>query len=80
MYRSGERHEAVYHRRVEWASVFRTLGVEALRMEWEFNNARFAEMDDEFPEFSFAEALLPTEKVARHRSSDVSDCLRELIA
>jgi len=56
------------------------LGREALQMEWEFNRqAGFTEDDDELPSFFYNEALAPTGKVARHRSSEVNQALRKLL-
>ncbi len=56
------------------------LGLEALRMEWEFNKqAGFGEKDDELPAFFYAEALAPTGKTARHHSAEVNRRLRELL-
>jgi len=61
-------------------SFIQTLGLEALRMEWEFNRAAgFTEGDDELPEFFYTEALAPSGKTARHRSAVVNRRLRELI-
>jgi len=58
-----------------------TLGLEALRMEWEFNKAAgFTEKDDELPEFFYTDALAPSGKTARHRSAEVNRSLRELLA
>ena len=63
------------------ASFIKTLGREALRMEWEFNRqAGLTEADDELPEFFYQEPLAPTGKVARHRSAEVNRRLRELMA
>ena len=62
-------------------SFMQKLGLEALRMEWEFNKAAgFTEKDDELPEFFYAEALAPTGKTARHHSTEVNRRLRELLA
>jgi len=63
------------------ASFMRTLGMEALKMEWEFNRAAgFTEKDDELPEFFYTEPLAPTNRVARHHSADVNRSLRLLLA
>jgi aldehyde:ferredoxin oxidoreductase len=62
-------------------SFIQKLGLEALRMEWEFNKAAgFTEKDDELPEFFYAEALAPTGKTARHHSAEVNRRLRALLA
>jgi aldehyde:ferredoxin oxidoreductase len=61
-------------------SFIQMLGLEALRMEWEFNKAAgFTEKDDELPEFFYAEALAPSGKIARHRSAEVNRSMRELL-
>jgi len=63
------------------ASFIPKLGLEALRMEWEFNKAAgFAEADDELPAFFYTEALAPSGKTARHHSAQVHRRLRELLA
>ena len=63
------------------ASFIKTLGREALRMEWEFNKAAgLTEADDELPEFFYTEALAPSGKTARHRSAAVNRRMRELLA
>jgi aldehyde:ferredoxin oxidoreductase len=63
------------------ASFIEELGRDALRLEWEFNKeAGFTEDDDELPEFFYTEALTPTDKVARHRSAEVNEHLRKLMA
>jgi aldehyde:ferredoxin oxidoreductase len=63
------------------ASFMKTLGMEALKMEWEFNKAAgFTEKDDELPEFFYKEALAPSNKTARHYSTEVNRRLRELLA
>jgi len=60
---------------------YKQLGLEALRMEWEFNKAAgFGEADDELPEFFYAEPLAPSGKAARHRSAEVNRSLRALLA
>ena len=62
-------------------SFLQKLGLETLRLEWEFNkDAGFTEKDDELPEFFYAEPLPPTQKTARHRSAEVNRRLRELLA
>jgi aldehyde:ferredoxin oxidoreductase len=62
-------------------SFMEQLGLETLRLEWEFNRAAgFTEKDDELPEFFYAEPLPPTQKTARHRSAEVNRRLRELLA
>jgi aldehyde:ferredoxin oxidoreductase len=62
-------------------SFFRALGLEALRMEWEFNKAAgFGEADDELPGFFYTEALAPSGKTARHHSAQINRRLRELLA
>jgi aldehyde:ferredoxin oxidoreductase len=62
-------------------SFMQKLGLETLRLEWEFNKAAgFTEKDDELPEFFYAEPLPPTQKTARHRSAEVNRRLRELLA
>jgi aldehyde:ferredoxin oxidoreductase len=63
------------------ASFIPQLGLEALRMEWEFNKAAgFTEKDDELPEFFYTDALAPSGKTARHHSTEVNRRLRELLA
>ena len=50
-------------------------------MEWEFNRqAGFTEEDDELPAFFLEEPLAPSNKVQRHRSAEVNQALRELLA
>jgi aldehyde:ferredoxin oxidoreductase len=62
-------------------SFMKTLGLEALKMEWEFNRqAGFTEKDDELPDFFYAEPLAPSNKSARHRSAEVNQSLRALLA
>jgi len=62
-------------------SFMQTLGLETLRMEWEFNKAAgFTEKDDELPEFFYAEALAPSNKTARHHSAAVNRRMRELLS
>jgi aldehyde:ferredoxin oxidoreductase len=62
-------------------SFMQALGVETLRMEWEFNRAAgFGEKDDDLPEFFYTEPLAPTQKTARHRGAEVNKRLRELLA
>jgi aldehyde:ferredoxin oxidoreductase len=61
-------------------SFMKTLGMEALKMEWEFNKqAGFTEKDDELPEFFYNEPLAPTNRAARHHSGEVNRALRELL-
>jgi aldehyde:ferredoxin oxidoreductase len=56
-------------------------GVEAIRMEKEFNKAAgFTEVDDELPEFFKQEALAPSDKIARLHAPEVNVALREVIA
>jgi aldehyde:ferredoxin oxidoreductase len=56
------------------------LGLEALKLEWEFNKAAgFTEQDDDLPEFFYAEPLPPTGKTARHRSAEVNRSLKDLV-
>ena len=63
------------------SSFFKQLGMEALRLEWEFNRAAgFSEADDELPSFFYDEPLPPSGKAARHRSTEVNRTLRELLA
>jgi aldehyde:ferredoxin oxidoreductase len=62
-------------------SFMRTLGMEAIKMEWAFNRAAgFTEKDDELPEFFYTEPLAPTNRAARHHSAEVNQSLRELLA
>jgi aldehyde:ferredoxin oxidoreductase len=62
-------------------SFFQALGLEAVKMEWEFNKAAgFTEADDELPALFYTEALAPTGKTARHHSGQVNRRLRELLA
>ncbi len=63
------------------AGFYRRLGLETLRDEWEFNTlAGFTEADDELPDFFYDEQLPPTGKKARHRSREVNESLRKLVA
>jgi aldehyde:ferredoxin oxidoreductase len=63
------------------ASFMRTLGLEALKMEWEFNRAAgFTEKDDELPDFFYSEPIAPTNRAARHHSAEVNRCLDQLLA
>jgi aldehyde:ferredoxin oxidoreductase len=63
------------------ASFMRTLGMEALKMEWEFNRAAgFTEKDDELPDFFYSEPIAPTNRAARHHSAEVNRCLDQLLA
>jgi aldehyde:ferredoxin oxidoreductase len=51
---------------------FEALGRETLKLEREFNRrAGFTEQDDELPAFFYAEALPPTNHVARFHAADV---------
>ncbi|MCX7143533.1 MAG: aldehyde ferredoxin oxidoreductase [Proteobacteria bacterium] len=62
-------------------SFMKTLGLEALKMEWEFNKqAGFTEKDDELPEFFYTEPLAPSNKSARHHAAEVNKSFRELLA
>ncbi len=62
-------------------SFMKTLGLEALKMEWEFNRqAGFTEADDELPAFFYDEPLAPSNKAARHRAAEVNRSFRELLA
>ena len=62
-------------------SFMKTLGMEALKMEWEFNRqAGFSEKDDELPDFFYDEPLAPSNKAARHRSAEVNRSMRALLA
>ena len=62
-------------------SFMKTLGLEALKMEWEFNKqAGFTEKDDELPEFFYTEPLAPSNKAARHHADEVNRSFRELLA
>jgi aldehyde:ferredoxin oxidoreductase len=61
-------------------SFMRTLGMEAIKMEWEFNRqAGFTDKDDELPAFFYSEPLPPTNRAARHHSGEVNRILRELL-
>ena len=63
------------------ATFMRTLGMEALKMEWAFNRAAgFTEKDDELPEFFYNEPIAPTNRTARHHSAEVNRCLQQLLA
>ncbi len=63
------------------ASFMEALGMDTLKMEWEFNRqAGFTEQDDELPEFFYTEALVPSNKKARHHAAEVNRSLRELLA
>ncbi len=62
-------------------SFYRRLGHETLRDEWEFNRqAGFTEEDDELPDFFYDEPLHPSGKIARHRSREVNEHVRKLLA
>jgi len=57
------------------------LGLETLKLEWEFNRqAGFTEADDELPEFFLTEGLEPKGKIQRHTSADVNEALRGMLA
>ncbi|MAF49823.1 MAG: aldehyde ferredoxin oxidoreductase C-terminal domain-containing protein [Rhodospirillales bacterium] len=59
---------------------FQELGVEALKMEWDFNKqAGFTEDDDELPSFFFDEPIEPTGKTQRHRAAEVNKAMRALV-
>ena len=61
-------------------SFVKALGLETLRMEWDFNKAAgFTDADDELPAFFYAEALAPTGKTARHHGVEVRRRLQELL-
>ena len=61
-------------------SFMKTLGMEALKMEWAFNKqAGFTEKDDELPDFFYDEPLAPSNKAARHRSAEINRSMRELL-
>jgi len=63
------------------ATFIKALGMETLKMEWEFNRAAgFTEKDDELPEFFYKEPLAPTNRTARHHSAEVNRSLRQLLA
>ena len=58
----------------------RELGVEALRLEKEFNRlAGFTEADDELPAFFHDEALPPSGKTARLTSASVNRAMAEML-
>jgi aldehyde:ferredoxin oxidoreductase len=62
-------------------SFLQSLGLETLRLEWEFNKAAgFTENDDELPEFFYAEPIAPTNKTARHHSAEGNRRMRELLS
>ena len=62
-------------------SFFKALGRETLEMEWEFNRqVGFTEEDDELPAFFYDEPLAPSNKVQRHRSAEVNELLRKMLA
>ncbi|MEM7540419.1 MAG: aldehyde ferredoxin oxidoreductase C-terminal domain-containing protein [Pseudomonadota bacterium] len=53
-------------------SFFYDLGREALKYEWQFNEAAgFTEVDDELPDFFYQEPLAPTDQVARFHAGEV---------
>ena len=57
---------------------FLQLGREALQLEAEFNKAAgFTEADDELPDFFYSEPLAPSDKVARHHSREVRECIAD---
>jgi len=59
---------------------FMELGVEVLKMEWEFNRlAGFTEEDDELPSFFYDEVLVPVGKTQRHRAGAINKHLNELL-
>lgn len=61
-------------------SFVKALGLETLRMEWEFNKAAgFTDEDDELPAFFYAEALAPSGKTARHHGPEAHRLLRALL-
>lgn len=54
-------------------SFFIALGKETLRLENQFNkSAGFTEVDDELPEFFYAEKLPPSDRAARFHTSEVN--------
>jgi len=56
------------------ASFFRTIGLETLKYEAQFNKAAgFTEADDELPEFFYEEALYPSDQVARFHAPEVNE-------
>ena len=60
---------------------FEALGRQTLKMEHEFNRqAGFTARDDELPEFFYAEALPPTNHVARFHAADVQGMYERLPA
>ncbi len=62
-------------------SAIRRIGIDALLMEREFNQAvGFTPEDDGLPAFFYEEAVAPTNKVARFSGKEVSECLSELFA
>ncbi len=59
---------------------FEALGRETLKLEHEFNKrAGFTAKDDELPEFFYAEALPPTNHVARFHAADVQGMYERLV-
>ena len=59
-------------------SFFNKLGADTLRYEYEFNKAAgFTTGDDELPEFFYAEALAPSNKVARFHSGELRESVRK---
>jgi aldehyde:ferredoxin oxidoreductase len=60
---------------------FEALGRQALKLEHEFNKqAGFTAKDDELPAFFYAEALPPTNHVARFHAADVQGMYERLPA
>ncbi len=59
---------------------FEALGRQTLKLEHEFNKrAGFTAKDDELPEFFYAEALPPTNHVARFHAADVQGMYERLV-
>jgi len=59
---------------------FEALGRATLKLEHEFNKrAGFTAKDDELPEFFYAEALPPTNHVARFHAADVQGMYDRLV-
>ena len=60
---------------------FDELGLEALKLEWEFNEqAGFTIEDDELPDFFYDEELYPSNKKARHHAPEVKEYLSRMLA
>ena len=56
--------------------VFRTIGLETLKYEAQFNKAAgFTEVDDELPAFFYDEALYPSDQVARFHAPEVNEAV-----